>query len=170
MLVVTRLAGWLYRQREHRLPANWASAPADRRIRRIVVKWLMHTRTLGAFIVIDVCNRSNRLYPKSIPFGRLRQQILRGLRFLPFDIRPRCGHRNADADSLPAVVKHAEGFGSAIGQINATLDVHLRQKWAAIFYNHSDTLATKANIQDSAKGQSSVSSDEFLVVVHLAVG
>ena len=44
------------------------------------------------------------------------------------------------------------------------------KKWAAIFYNHSDTLATKANIQDSAKGQSSVSSDEFLVVVHLAVG
>ena len=71
---------------------------------------------------------------------------------------------------LPTVVKHAEGFGCAVGQINAALDVHLRQKWAAISYNHSDTLTTKANIQDSAKRQSSVSSDELLVVVHLAVG
>jgi hypothetical protein len=67
-------------------------------------------------------------------------------------------------------VKHAEGFGCAVGQINAALDVHLGQKRPAIFHNHSDTLTAKAHVQDGSKGQGPVGRDELLVVVDLAVG
>ena len=71
VLVVTRLAGWLYRQREHRLPANRALAPADRRIRRIVVKWLMHTRTFGA---CEAARISGSLIPGTISSECSREQ------------------------------------------------------------------------------------------------
>ena len=43
------------------------------------------------------------------------------------------------------------------------------QKWAAIFYNNSDTLTTKADIQDGTKGQSPVRCDKILIIVKLPI-
>lgn len=42
------------------------------------------------------------------------QLILFGLHFPPFDGRFRYWRRNADADPLPTVMEHAEGFGCAV--------------------------------------------------------
>jgi hypothetical protein len=70
---------------------------------------------------------------------------------------------------LPTVVEHSERFSGAVRQVDAPLDVHLGQKWPPIFHHDSDTLTTKADIQDGAEGQSSMSRDKLFIVVQLTI-
>jgi hypothetical protein len=62
-------------------------------------------------------------------------------------------------------MKHIERFGCAVGQIDPLLNVHPGQKWPTILYNNTDTLTAQADMQNSTKGQSSVSRYEFILAV-----
>jgi hypothetical protein len=86
-----------------------------------------------------------------------------------FDFWSRRWHRNTDAHSLSPIVKHTEGFCCAVRQIDAALGIHFGQKWPAILHHNTHALTTKADMQKSAKGQSSVCGNEFIVAINLAI-
>lgn len=75
---------------------------------------------------------------------------------------------DAHAHSLSSISEHTECFGCAVGQIDTPLNIHFGQKWAAIFHNNTDAPATEADMQNCAKGQSSMGRYKFFVVISLA--
>jgi hypothetical protein len=65
---------------------------------------------------------------------------------LLFDVGSRPWHWNANAHPLSSIVQHIKCFCCAVRQVDTPLNIHLGQKWAAIFDNNTDAATTQAYV------------------------